>query len=163
MRARIWYELGQIKHNHYYCVFLIARYRRIVTYFNIFILVFSSAGAMGWKIWENFPFVACIIIAIISLLKLISPHIIPSEKQIDKLDSVIDFYFDLFNKIEQLWFDFHNGRIDEETAQTKFYELKNTEREINKTINEIVKIINKKILKKTDFETRNYLSRIFNT
>jgi len=64
-------------------------------------------------------------------LKLISPHIIPSEKQIEKLNSVTDFYFDYFNKIEQLWFDHYNDRINDEEAQTKFYELKNTERETN--------------------------------
>jgi hypothetical protein len=163
MRERIWYELGQIKHNHFYCVFLLARQRRLINYFNIIVLLFSSAGIMGWAIWKEFPLASCVIIAGISLLKLLSPHIIPSEKQIDKLDHVTDFYFDYFNKLEQLWYDHYNDRIDDKLAQTRFYELKDTEREINKTINELVKSTNTKIYNKTDLETRNYLKSIYNS
>lgn len=162
MRTRIWNELGQIKHNHIYCILLLSRQKRVLNIFNITILVFSSAGIMGWRIWDNFTFIACIIIAGISLLKLISPHIIPSEKQIEKLDSITDFYFDYFNKLEQLWYDCYNDRLNDEDAQAKFYELKNTEREINKTINDIIKSTNNKIYKKTDIETRDYLRQIFN-
>ncbi len=162
MRERIWYELGQVKHNHFYCVFLLARQRQILNYFNIIILAFSSAGIMGWAFWKEIPFVACIIVAIISLLKLLSPHIVPSDKQIDKLDIVTDFYFDYFNKLEQVWFDHHNNRITDKEAQAIFYNLKDTEKEINKIVNEIVKSTNKIILKKADTETRNYLQIIFN-
>lgn len=162
MRERIWYELGQVKHNHYYCVFLLAKQRRILNYFNITILAFSSAGIMGWSVWQNTPLISCVIVAAISLLKLLSPHIVPSDKQIDKLDNVADFYFDYFNKLEQIWLDHYNYRTTDEETQTLFYCLKDSEREINKVINEIVKSNNKNIQKRADLETRNYLSRTFN-
>lgn len=162
MRERIWYELGQVKHNHYYCVFLLAKQRRILNYFNITILAFSSAGIMGWGVWQNTPLISCVIVAAISLLKLLSPHIVPSDKQIDKLDNVTDFYFDYFNKLEQIWLDHYNYRTTDEETQTLFYSLKDSEREINKVINEIVKSNNKNIQKRADLETRNYLSRTFN-
>jgi len=74
---------------------------------------------------------------------------------------VTDFYFDYFNKLEQLWFDFTKSRITEKELQTKFYKLKDTESEINKIVNEIVKRTNKKIKKKTEIETRNYLKLTF--
>jgi predicted metallo-beta-lactamase superfamily hydrolase len=163
MRDRLWYELGQVKHNHFYCVFLLSLQRRLLNYFNMTILAFSSAGIMGWTIWKEIPLVACIIVATISLLKLLSPHIVPSEKQIDKLDQVTDFYFDYFNKLEIIWFDHFNYRLTDEQAQAKFYKLKDTERDINKTVNEIVKSTNSKIYQKADTETRNYLQRTFNT
>jgi hypothetical protein len=162
MRERLWYELGQVKHNHCYCTFLISRQRRFLNYFNIIILSFSSAGVMGWAVWKDSPFVACIIVALISLLKLLGPQIVPSDKQIEKLDNVADFYFDYFNDLEQIWYDHYNYRISDQEAQSKFYILKNTEREISKIVNEIVKSTNKKIYKKADIETRNYLQRIFN-
>lgn len=162
MRERIWYELGQVKHNHYYCVSLLAKQRRLLNYFNITILAFSSAGIMGWSLWQNTPLISCVIVAAISLLKLLSPHIVPSDKQIDKLDNVADFYFDYFNKLEQIWLDHYNYRTTDEETQTLFYSLKDSEREINKVINEIVKSNNKNIQKKADLETRNYLSRTFN-
>jgi hypothetical protein len=126
------------------------------------ILAFSSAGVMGWAIWKDIPIVACIIIATISLLRLLSPHIVPSDKQIDKMDKVVDFYFDYYNQLEQLWLDHYNNRLTDEEMQSKFYLLKVTEREINKSVNEIVKQTNKKLTAKTDLETRSYLKNNFN-
>jgi hypothetical protein len=163
MTERLWYELGQVKHNHFYCVFLLARQREQLNWFNIVVLVFSSGGMMGYQLWKEIPLVACIIVAIISLLKLISPHIIPSEKQLDKLDSVADFYFDYFNKLEQLWFDFDKDRITELELQNKFYTLKDLERETNKKVNEIVKRTIKTLATKADTETRQYLKLTYNT
>lgn len=163
MRERLWYELGQVKHNHFYCIFLLVSQRRLLNVFNMVILAFSSAGVMGWAIWKDIPIVACVIIATISLLRLLSPHIVPSDKQIDKLDKVVDFYFDFYNQLEILWFDHYNNRLTDEELQAKFYILKDTERETNKTVNEIVKGINKKIALKTDIETRSYLKNTFNS
>lgn len=162
MRERLWYELGQVKHNHFYCTFLLVSQRQTLNLFNMIILTFSSAGVMGWAIWKDIPIVACVIIATISLLRLLSPHIVPSDKQIDKMDKVVDFYFDFYNQLEQLWIDHYNNRLTDEEMQAKFYILKNTEREINKSVNEIVKQTNKKLTAKTDIETRSYLKNNFN-
>ena len=118
---------------------------------------------MGYPIWKEIPIVACTIVAIISLLKLVSPHIIPSDKQLDKLDQVADFYFDYFNKLEQLWFDFDRDRITEIELQNKFYTLKDLEREINKKVNEMVKRPIKSLAIKADNETRQYLKLTYNT
>lgn len=163
MRDRLWNELTQCKHHHIYCVLLIAYQRRLLNFFNMTILAFSSAGIMGWSIWQNLPLASCIIVAGISLLKIISPHIIPSEKQIDKLDQVTDFYCDYYNKMEQLWMNHFNQRLTEEEVQKAFYKIKDTERNINKTVNEIVKRTNKSILFKTEKEAINYFKRTFNT
>ena len=96
MRERLWNELTQCKHHHIYCVLLIASQRRLLNVFNLTILAFSSAGIMGWTIWKEVPLIACIIVATISLLKLLSSHIVPSEKQIDKLDQAFGFWHFVF-------------------------------------------------------------------
>lgn len=162
IRDRLWNELTQCKHHHVYSIRLIAYQRRVLNIFNIAILLFSSAGIMGWKIWNNFPVIACVIIAGISLLKLLSPHIVPSEKQIDRLDQVTDFYCEYYNKLEALWMDHYNERLNDEEAQKTFYLIKDTERKINPTVNQIVKSTNKRILKKADKETNDYFKQLFN-
>jgi hypothetical protein len=124
-------------------------------------LLFSSAGIMGWQFWKEIPLIACGIISLIQLMRLIQPHFIPNEKQLDKLDNVTDFYFDYCNKLERLWFDYENERITEEEAQLEFYKIKDSERDINKVVNEIVKSTNKTILRKCGREVKEYLS-IFN-
>ncbi|MFD2871440.1 hypothetical protein ACFS5N_03100 [Mucilaginibacter ximonensis] len=162
MRTRIWDELTQSKHHEYYCVFLLAKQKQLLNYFNMFTLALSSAGVMGWTIWKSFPLMACIIISTVQLLKLLQVHLIPSDKQIEKLDLISDFYFDYYNNIEKLWHDYENERITDEEAQEKYYQIKTSEKEVNKVIKEIIKSVNKKIKEKADVETSGYLVRNFN-
>lgn len=162
MRERLWYELGQVKHNHLYCCHLLAKQRRQLSYFNMIVLAFSSAGVMGWTFWNTLPLISCFIVSILSLIKLLSPHFMPAERQIDKLDTVTDFYFNYLNQIEKLWLDHFNRRLTDEQTQEKFYTLKDTEREISKSVNELVKSVNKRMLAKARIETRAYLQRTFN-
>ena len=164
MEERIWAEIKQARKNSFYCIFLAASKRRFLNYYNIFIIACSGTGVMGWSIWKNpeLAGIACSIIAITSLLKATQLYIIPSEKQIDQLDSVINFYFDYNNKLECLWLDFYNDRITEEKAQELFYEIKNSEKATTQSINEVVKKTHKKIGIKAENETVLYLKTIFN-
>ncbi|KRT17887.1 hypothetical protein ASU31_00915 [Pedobacter ginsenosidimutans] len=126
------------------------------------ILIFSGAGVMGWAFWKDFPFFACFIISAIQLGRLLQPHLLPTEKQVDKLDSVVDFYFDYYNKLEELWMDYESEKLTEIEAKDLFYKIKATEKPINKIINEIVKTTKKKLLAKTDRESTDYLTKNFN-
>lgn len=161
MRNRIWYELCQAKHNHRYCILLLAYRRRLLNTFGLIILIFSG-GVMGWGIWKEVPLVACIIIASIQLLRIVQPHLIPSEKQVDKLDSVTDFYFEYFNKLEKLWMSYERDELTEESVQNLFYDIKDTEKQVNKTLNEIIKTTNKKILAQASAESTSYLTKNLN-
>ncbi len=162
MRNRIWFELCQAKHNQRYCILLLAYRRRLLNLFTILILTFSGAGVMGWALWKEFPLIACIIISIIQLLRLLQPHLIPTEKQVDKLDSVVDFYFDYCNELEKIWMDYERDKCNDDEAQNSFYTLKASEKQINKSVSELIKMTNKKILIKAEQETREYLKNNFN-
>lgn len=163
MRLRLWYEMAQAKYNETYVCNLIGRQRNLLNIFNLIVTVFSTAGIMGWKIWSDLPVIACCIIATISLAKLIQPHLIPSDKQIEKLDKVSDFYYDFYLKLEKIWFDYENDRITEVEMLEKFQSLKQTEREINRIVNEIHKSPNKKIAKTSKTECDIFFQKAFNT
>jgi hypothetical protein len=160
MRTRVWNELAQIKYNEFYCIYLLARQKRILNYFNIITLIFSTAGIMGWSIWNSLPFVVCVIISFIQLLRLLQTHIIPSDKEIEKLDKVSDFYFEYFNKIEALWYS--QARLSEIEIQDRYYEIKETEKDANKILKDVIKRINNGIDKKAKSETLIFLKTNFN-
>jgi hypothetical protein len=162
MRDRIWTEIQQSKQNHFYCIYLVAHKRRWLDTFTIITVIFSGAGLMGLPVWSYAPVAACIIVTIINLLKLLQPHIVPSEKQILKLDQIVDFYFDYCNKLEKLWQDSEHERINDVDVQEVFYTIKDTEKPINTSINEIVKRRNKKITKEAQDNTTRYLKSIYN-
>lgn len=163
MRLRLWYELAQAKYSAIYVCNLIGRQRSILNLFNLTITIFSTAGIMGWKFWDDLPAVSCIIIAIISLTKLIQPHLIPSDKQIEKLDKIADFYYDFYLRLEKIWFDYENNRLSDVDMLEQFQVLKQTEREINRLVNEIHKSPNKKLAKLSEIECDNFFKKAFNT
>ena len=151
-----------MKHNSRYCVKLLAHRRRVVNIFSMVILAFSSAGIMGWPFWKELPLLSCVVISLIQLMRLLQPHLMPSEKQLDKLELVTDFYEEQYNKLEKLWFDAENGRKTEEEVQCEFYILKELEKPINKMVSEIIKTDNKRIRRLCEVEVREYLSNVFN-
>ncbi len=163
MRNRIWTELTQSKHNIEFTSTYSDRQRFILRIFNMGILAFSSAGIMGWKIWENLPLIACFIIAGISLLRLLQPHLIMNEKQLKNLDDIHRFYADYYNRIEKLWYDLESNRITEEQATNAFFKLKKLETDINPIIAETIRSKPKGIVKKCKKNTDEYFKQVFNT
>lgn len=71
-------------------------------------------------------------------------------------------YCDHFNKIENLWYEFERGSINETKAQKKFYIIMNEEKEMNRIVNEIIKNGNNKIQIKAEINSSNYFNNIFN-
>lgn len=162
-RNRLWYDLAQAKFNEIYLCHIITSKRRLLNTFNILLAVFSTAGVMGWKVWEYAPFIACIIVAVISLLKLIQPYIIPSDKQLEKLDKVCDFYCDSYLKLDQIFYEFESGTIPEFEARKKFMEIKQKEREINLIINEVHRKKSKKYSELASAESKVFINRVYNS
>ncbi|RKF02978.1 hypothetical protein C8N26_2350 [Tenacibaculum lutimaris] len=162
MRNRIWTELTQSKHNIEFASLYSDRQRFILRIFNMGILAFSSAGIMGWKIWESLPLIACFVIACISLLRLLQPHLIMNEKQLKNLDDIHRFYADYYNKIEKLWYDFESDRMNEEQATNTFFRLKKLETDINPIVAETIRSKPKGIVKKCKKNSDEYFNQVFN-
>ncbi|RLD60763.1 MAG: hypothetical protein DRJ05_04000 [Bacteroidetes bacterium] len=163
MRNRIWTELTQAKHNTEFATLYSDQQRFVLRVFNIGVLAFSSAGIMGWKVWQHMPLIACVIIAIISLLRLLQPHLIMNEKQLRNLDDIHRFYADYFNQIEELWFDFESDRLTEEQATKQFFEFKKREIDINPIIAETIRNKPRRIVNKCKLHSDQYFKQVFNT
>ena len=163
MRDRIWNELTQAKFNSEFATLYAEKQRVYLRRFNVLILLFSSGGVMGWTFWKDFPLFSCIIIASVSLLRLLQPHLIMNDKQISNLDNIIRFYFNYYNKIERLWYDLEHCTINNEIAKELFFEIKHSEEEINQTINETIKSKPDKLVKESKQNSDNYFKLIFNT
>lgn len=163
MRNRLWAELTQAKHNVEFACIYAEKQRTNLKWFNISILVFSTGGIMGWKLWEQLPLVACIIISAVSILRLLQSHIIMTERQISNLDTICNFYTNYYNKLERLWYDNEHGTIDTEMLKTKLFKIKATEGTMTILVNETIRTKPKRLVAKADQFTRNYLKQTFNT
>lgn len=161
MRTKIWYELSKAKFNNEFTVLYAHRQRLVLRWFNMGILVFSTGGVMGWKLWENLPLVVLIIISIVSLLRLVQPHLIMTDKQISNLESINKFYFDFSNRLEQLWFDLETDKIDIHTASNILFDIKKSETQINTIVNENIWSKPKRLSELAKNSTDEYLNRVF--
>jgi len=161
-RNRLWNELTQAKHNEEFSTIFSDYQRKWLKVFNVIVLTFSTAGVMGWKIWESTPLVACIIIAVISLFRLLQPQILFDEKKLTQLESIHDFYFNYYNKLENLWFDYENEKYNENEAQEIFFQLKQSEEKVNKSVNELIVWKPKKLVLLAKANSNTYFKQIFN-
>lgn len=163
MRDRIWTELTQAKHNDEFNGLYSDRQRTWLRYFNIGVLIFSAGGVMGWTVWDGLPLAACVIIAAVSLLRLIQPHIIMTDKQISNLDTIQKFYADYYNKLERLWFDFEADRINDQQAADLFFDIRATENEIMQLVNDTIRTKPKSLVAKAKINSDEFFKRVFNT
>ena len=161
MRERIWRELVQAIHNTEFACLYAKEQRKYLTWFNISILVFSSGGVLGWPIWNEFAVVTSVIVALMSLIRLVQPHFIMNDKQLSNLDKIYTFYSNYRNELEKLWFDFEEARCDSEKAHKRFYNLKETEKEISITVNETVRKEPKKLVNLARKHSIDYISQVF--
>jgi hypothetical protein len=163
MRERIWVELTQTKHDSEFLALYSDRQRTILRWFNISILIFSTGGVMGWPVWDKFPIIACVIIALVSLLRLLQPHIIMTDKLLNDLDRINVFCADKYNQLERLWFDFDASRIDETEASNRFYKILETGKDLTSIIDETIRQKPKLLVKKAKEYSDIYFKQVFNT
>jgi hypothetical protein len=159
MREKIWYEMVHIKYGDSYLAHYLFRQKSIRKWFKILILVFSTGGVFGWKIWEGVPIIACALIAVFQIFNLIENQIIISDKEIEKISVLRNKYVSYFNKLEKLWSDFNADRFDEKEATEQFYILRNDGADIEALDNELDVRNIKNLCGKANLESRNYISQ----
>lgn len=149
-----------MKYGESYLTQYLAFQRVLKKAFNILTLILSVSGILGWKFFENYAWIAFILIAIMQLFILVENEIIRSDKEIEDIAALRMMYTRYFNKLEKLWTEFEHGRITNENSLDKFFQLKETDWE---KIEELDCKLNIKeysrLLKKSDVKTNNYINK----
>jgi len=159
MRDKIWYEMIHTKLGDNYLTVYINRQRTIRKYYIVFMLIFSTSGVLGWSLWNAIPVIACALIALMQLVRLIENQFILSDSDLDKVADLRSKYISYFNKIEKLWIDFNNNEFSEQLATEKFFLLRQIGEEIEATDNKLHITNIKSIYNIADSETRNYFNQ----
>lgn len=162
MRNKLWYEMAQARHGFEYLALFLDVQKMRKKWFKILIIIFSTGGAMGWKIWEYAPQVACGVIAVVELFQLVENQIILKDEKLEKFSDLRTKYLEYSNHLEKLWLEFETSIKDETTTRDIYYQLRNKEYvEIQKMDNELDIPQIKKLVKKADTMTENYLNKHF--
>lgn len=157
MRDEIWKAMTEAKFTQIYTEKTCQFYKRASNIVNIITLVFSGGGViMGAAYWREgkiFPFISCIIITGVQLLKLVTPKLFPTDKEYKKLNEIIDFFFNHYHELHKLWHEFDKDEITEKVARERYFKIMAKEKAILKLTNEVLTDDNKFRIKKAEEAT----------
>src|SRR5690606_35175416 len=97
MANKIWYELVHIKYGETYLGKYIGLQHRLKKSFKIMTLVLSVSGIFGWKYFEDYAWIAFVLIAIMQLLTLVENQLIRSDKEVEDISKLRMRYTKYFN------------------------------------------------------------------
>lgn len=160
MTNKIWYEMVNIKYGEIYLSKYLGVQRTLKKSFQILTLFVSLSGILGWKYFEDYVWIAFILIAIVQLLLLIENQIIRSDKEIEEISNLRMMYTKYFNKLEILWTKYQYNQIKDKKAIDDYFVLRQSDWE---NIEELDCKLNikryKKLMNKTEIETNHYLNK----
>lgn len=159
MTSKIWYEMTNIKYGEIYLTKYLGLQRTLKKIFQVLTLLVSMSGILGWKYFEDYVWIAFILIATVQLLLLIENQLISSDKEIEDIYNLRIKYTKYFTRLEQLWADNFYDRISEDKAIDEYFSLR---RKYWIKIEELDNRLNIKkwprLLKNTDRDTRIYIN-----
>lgn len=162
MRGRLWQEMVLVKNEECY----LSIYQQIQNernrYFNISVLVLSLLGSVVWTFSNEVTLVTSILILAITFLKEIGGEYLVSNKTLIKTEKILNFYFDYYNSLENLWFEYNYDAINESELQQRFYKILEKKKDINTLINEVIKSPNKSVSIRAEEEMNLYFKKTFN-
>lgn len=160
-RNRIWEELKQAKAN----ILCLQKYTDIRCahnrYYNGFIALTASIGALGFPINEYIPFIASLLIGFVSITKSIMPNFLQSEPELSELDNLSNFYVHYMNSLEKIWYDHEHEFTEEKETMELFFKLKDSECDKESIFNKGVRYISKGLQKKIDEQAEEYINRVY--
>lgn len=160
-RNRLWEELKQAKSN----IICLQKYtdkkRSRNRWYNAFVAVVSSVGALGYTIDELIPVYASIIVGFVSIFKSIMPNFLHTEPELSGLDNLSDFYVRYMNSLERIWYNHEYNQIGDKETMEEFFKLKETECDKQSILNKGVRNISRKFQKEIDREAEDYINKVY--
>ncbi|MFT6205050.1 MAG: hypothetical protein ACI9V1_003463 [Spirosomataceae bacterium] len=158
MTSKIWYELVNIKYGEKYLSKYISLQKRLKKIFQIITLVVSVSGILGWKYFEDYAWIAFLLIAFIQVILLIENQLIRSENEIDDIIELRSLYTKYFNKLEKLWNDSQTERLSESDSLDLYFTFRETDWESIEILDSKLDVkVYSRLKKKTEIETLKYL------
>jgi hypothetical protein len=160
MTNKIWYEMVNMKYGEKYLTKYLGLQRTLKKSFQMMTMIISASGILGWKYFEDYVWIAFLLIMVMQLLLLIENQLIRSDQEIEDISNLRMMYTKYFNKLEKLWTDYHYYRIDEANAIDKYFEFREIDWE---KIEELDCKLNikryKPLMNASEQETNDYINK----
>lgn len=160
MTNKIWYKLVDLKYGECYLTKYLSLQRNLKRTFQIITLTLSLSGILGWKYFEDYVWIALILISIIQVFTLVENQLIRSDKEIEEISALRMMYTKYFNKLEKLWTKYNSNKVTEDEALNQFYDLQENVWEKIESLDCKLNIKKySRLMNRTDVDTNDYLNK----
>jgi hypothetical protein len=160
MTKRVWHEMIDIKYGEIYLSKYLGLQRTLKRIFKILTLILSLSGILGWKYFEDYVWIALILISVIQIFTLVENQLIRSDKEIEDISALRQLYSKYYQKLEKLWTQIEFETLTEKNSMEKYFELRDSDwlkiEDLDSQLN--VKKY-KKLMKQTEIETNSYINK----
>jgi len=162
-KNRIWEEMMQAKANTICLQKYTDRRRKYSRYYNMFIILASSVGALSFQINIIIPVITSSLVGVVAIVKASMPNFIQTEQELSELDRLMDFYSKYLNTLEEIWYNFFYEYKDEKETMESFFKTKNIECDKYSILNKGIRSISVKEQEEIDREAADYINRVYFT
>ncbi|MDE5703505.1 MAG: hypothetical protein K2H70_01640 [Bacteroidales bacterium] len=116
---------------------------------------------MGWKVWEPYPAVICVVLGIWQMLDLLRPNFVSTREEYDELKQIRYLSNEALSHLERLWVRLYENGEEAGEIQKVFFEQCVPEMNHIKSISDslIVPCNIKSIQKAAEAKILNYKKR----
>lgn len=161
MKDQIWATLCDTKFKGYCLTSLVDKFQRWDRNINIFLAVASSGSIAAWAIWQVYPMVWGLVIAVSQVLTVLKPYF-PYFKYVKELNSK-SFSIDQLNiDTERLWYKIQHNKISDDDAVENYFDIRKRATEILNFGDDTIFNVNDKIEKKANERMKVFLKNNYN-
>lgn len=161
---KIWQTLQNAKVGDIYLCHYLARQSNRRKWFQVFTIIFSASGILGWKLWTESVFapIAFGMILIMQLVLKLETHFIRSEAQLTQISELRQVYISYFNNLDRLFDHLSASRITDEIACDQFFNIQEQMKKAESLDDKLQVVPYGRLAKKSQEEAKIFLTNYYN-
>ena len=132
------------------------KYQKQERTLNIILALTSSASVAAWAIWQMYPLLWSLIIAISQVISVAKPYF-PFSKYVRELNSKSVVLENFVIEFERLWSKMQTKRISEDSAEETHFEMKKQAIKLLEFSEDTIVNASEKMIAKGNEQMKNYL------
>lgn len=159
IRTKIWNFLNDSKTNECFASLILKYYQKFDLLVNLFLVIVTTSSVAAWTIWNEFPLLWGLIIAVSQILTISKPYFL-FPKYIKVFHEKNILWQQLSLDLEELWHKTNNSIIDESAASELYFKLRKKSLVFDKVPDDIIFFDFKKFQDDAERQCNYYIQKI---
>lgn len=159
IRTRVWYDMLHAKAGDEYLTLYLAREKKWRVWYKVGLIGVTTAGLYFSQTHPLVPVLSLTLVWVSQLVSQVQNFIVMSDDNFGKLGGLRMMYYERWAKLEDLWFEMFDERVNHDEAQIRYYETRKEARDIEKLDNSLLLKKRKILDDKAQIKTQAYIDQ----